>query len=192
MVLGIIATVTSIALTSQNSFNKTLILANTAYDIALSLRSAESFGLSSRALGSQANAGYGLYFNHGTPSSFLLFADISPATSLSCVRPDCKPGDYLYDAAADKRVQTYTLGNGVTVSDFCAFSDRWQCASTGELNSLDIVFSRPNPDAYIRANSSSYAAYTSACLTVSSPRGGSRFVAVAASGQILANATSCP
>ena len=39
IVLAIIATVTTIALSSQSNFNKTLILANTAYDIALTLRS---------------------------------------------------------------------------------------------------------------------------------------------------------
>jgi len=191
VVLSVIASVTAIALTSQSAFNKTLILANTAYDIALTLRSAESFGMSSRATGVIANAGYGIHFQIGTPDSFLMFADIFPLVGSSCTRPDCKPGDRIY-TSDDTLVQTYTLGNGITVSDFCAYSDSWHCASTGDLNSLDIVFMRPNPDAFIHANISSYTQYTAACITISTNQGASRFVSVAASGQILADVPACP
>jgi len=194
VVLGIIAVVTGIALTSQNSFNKTLILANTAYDIALTFRSAESFGLSSRALGSAANAGYGLHFQRGAPESFIFFADIWPPTDLLCTRPDCKPGDHIY-SAEDKLVQTYMLGNGITIADFCALPDQqqWQCLSTGDLSALDVSFSRPNPDAFITANSSTFVtSYTKACLVVMASNGASRFVSVAASGEIIAEAPGCP
>lgn len=193
VVLAIIATVTGIALSSQSTFNKTLILANTAYDIALTLRSAENFGIGSRAVSTTANAGYGVHFQRGTPDSFILFADTAPPTASSCVRPDCKPGDRLY-SSEDTIVQTYTLGNGITVSDFCVASDLSlpQCALTGGPSSLDIVFTRPNPDASIRASGSSDSSYTAACITISSRNGGNRFIAVEASGQIIANAPSCP
>ncbi|MEK7144401.1 MAG: type II secretion system protein [Patescibacteria group bacterium] len=191
VVLGIIAAVTSVALASQSSFNRTLILANTAYDIALTLRSAENFGIGSRAISGTANAGYGVHFQRGTSDSFLLFADTSPANNFSCTRPDCRPGDQLY-SIDDTLVQTYTLGNNIIVSNFCVFSDRWQCASTGDVSSLDIVFARPNPDASIRTDGSSYSSYTAACLVISSDRGGFRFVSVEASGQIIPAASSCP
>lgn len=191
VVLAIIVSVTGIALSSQSAFNKTFILANTAYDIALTLRSAESFGIGSRAISSVANAGYGVHFQRGTSNSFILFADTWPPTDPLCVRPDCKPGDHLY-SIDDAIVQTYTLGNNIIVSDFCISSDRPRCAATGELSSLDIAFARPNPDAFIRANGSSYSSYTAACIAISSRGGGSRFVSVEASGQIIANAPSCP
>jgi len=191
VVLAIIAVVTTIALTSQSSFNKSLVLANTAYDVALTLRSAESFGLGSRAAGSLANAGYGLHFDHGATGSFILFADVWPPASAACTRPDCKPGDHLYTASIDTLVRTYTLGNNITVGDFCAYADRWYCASTGDLTSLDIVFIRPNPDAYINANGTTFTSYSAVCLRLSSPLGGSRYVSVAASGQIIAEAPSC-
>ncbi len=194
VVLAIIATVTGIALTSQSTFNKTLVLANTAYDIALTLRSAENFGTGSRAISGIANAGYGLHFQLGTPGSFILFADTSPLADVSCTRPDCRPGDRLY-LRDDALVQTYTLGNNITVSDFCVFSSSGlpRCALEDGLSSLDIVFSRPNPDAFIRADSSLYNdSYTAACLTISSNKGGSRYIKVEASGQIIADAPSCP
>jgi prepilin-type N-terminal cleavage/methylation domain-containing protein len=196
VVLAIMITITAIVLSSQSSFNKTLILANTAYDIGLTMRSAESFGLGSRALGGTANAGYGVHFQSGTLGSFILFADTSPAPS--CTTPDCKPGDLVYSSGSDTLVQTYTFGNGITISNFCAYSvggglcKNQSGSYSGGLSSLDIVFARPNPDTSITANGSSY---TGACVAITSPQsspGVSRYVSISVSGEISANATSCP
>ncbi len=191
VVLAIIVTITTIALTSQSAFNKTLIVANTAYDIGLTLRSAETYGLGSRAVGAIVNAGYGLHFQSGSPGSFILFADTYPAAS--CGSPDCKSGDNIYSSGSDSRVQTYALGNGIVISDFCAYpsfgNPSCMVAHGGGLPWLDIVFARPNPDASIIANGFSYA---TACVTVSSPQGGSRGVSVTTSGQIIANLAQCP
>lgn len=196
VVLAIIVTVTAITLSSQSSFNKTLVLANTAYDIALTLRSAETYGIGSRARGGVANAGYGVHFEKATPESFTLFADSQPAPNAAnchglpeggALAPDAKPGNCTYDGpSSGEKVATYILGNGITVGDFCAYAfGSWSCAREG-LAALDIVFARPNPDPFINIQG------TKACLTVSSPHGGSRFVSVAASGEITANAPSCP
>jgi prepilin-type N-terminal cleavage/methylation domain-containing protein len=186
VVLAIITTLSGIVLSSQSTFNKTLVLSNTAYDIALTLRSAETYGLSSRASGSTANAGYGAHFQIATPGSFVFFADTSPA--VSCETPDCKPGDHFY-SGADTLVQTYVLGNNIKISDFCAQNVSWSCASTGALSSLDIVFARPNPEAYITSGGSSY---TKACLVIWSPQGDTeKYVSINSSGQIIANAASC-
>ena len=195
VVLAIIGVIMSIVLTSQGSFNKSLILTNTAYDIALTLRDAESYGLGSRAVGTVANTGYGVHFSRGNSSSFIFFADTSPSVISSCTTPDCKPGDNIYTGGSDTLVQTYTFGNGITVSNFCAFtSGSGMCENAsgsydGGLNSLDIVFTRPNPDAFINANGSFY---TAACVALTSPQGGEKFVSVIASGEITANATQCP
>lgn len=194
VVLAIIIAITTVVLTSQGSFNKTLLLANTAYDIALTLRSTESFGIDTLASGATANAGRGTHFQKGTPGSFRLFADIYPLAS--CGTPDCKPGDHVYENGQDTLVQNYTLGNSMTISNFCArdTSGGWSCANTNgnNLSSLDIVFARPNPDAFIRVNGNPDTPYTSACLTVTSLQGGARYVSVAPSGEITANAPSCP
>lgn len=209
VVAGIIIVISSVVLTSNGSFNKTLILANTAYDIALTLRSAETYGLGSRiAPGGVANAGYGLNFKSATPGSFTLFADIYPPSSSSsrCHQaadpsaPDARPGDCAYEADRGERVTDYNLGNGITVSNFCArASGGWSCANAhdgygGGLTSLDIVFARPNPEAYISVNGLYSALFrvTQACLTISSPQDSKRFISILTSGQITANAPSCP
>lgn len=193
VVLAIMTVIMTIVLANQSSFNKTLILANAAYDIALTLRFAEAHGLGSRAVGTASNVAYGVHLVRGSQNSFILFADTVPATS--CGTPDCKAGDHVYADGADALVQTYMLGNGMTISDFCAQSTgSWSCAAAGGLTSLDIVFERPNPDPFMSANGLYSATFpvTAACLTVSSPQGGARFVSIAASGQIIPNAASCP
>lgn len=208
VVLAIITIITSAVLTSQSSFNKTLILANTAYDIALTIRSAETIGLGSRVTGVSANAGYGLSFQKARPGSFTLFSDTYPAPSTTSVchpiadvaAPNAKPGNCSYESAQNEKVVEYLLGNGITVSDFCAYAlGSWTCTYahdgySGGLSVLDIVFARPNPEPFISVNGSYSAAFpiTAACLTITSPQGGGHFISVGSSGQIIANAASCP
>lgn len=198
VVLAIIVIITAIAFTSQSSFNKSLILANTAYDVALTIRGAETYGIGSRAAGLAVNAGYGVNFSKASPGQFTLFSDTQgsgchPVTGM----PSDLPGNCVYDGV-NERVTTYSLGNGITVKDFCAeqSSGSWDCATTGNtaLSSLDIVFARPNPDPFISENGAyaSSPGIIAACLTLSSTAGGARYVTVNASGAITANAVSCP
>lgn len=196
VVLAIIATITIVTIANQSSFNKTLILANTAYDIALTLRSAETYGIGSRAIGTVVNAGYGLHFETATRGSFTLFADSQPAPNANnchglpiggASAPDAKPGNCIYDGPnSGEKVTTYELGNGMTISDFCVYTfGAWSCASENLLV-LDVVFARPNPDPFINREG------TKACLTISSPQGDSRFISVLPSGAITVDASSCP
>ena len=203
VVLAIIVIITAVVMTNQNSFNKTLILTNTAYDIALTLRSAQTYGLSSRAAGTSATAGYGIHFAGVSSGSFTLFADAYPAPSTLSVchptsdasSPDAKPGDCVYESAQGEKIVDYTLGNGITISNFCAYAvGSWSCAQGGGLSSLDIVFARPNPDPFMSANGAYSAAFpvTAACITITSPQGGEHYISVGAAGQITASAASCP
>lgn len=199
VVLAIIVTVTAVVITSQSAFNKTLILANTAYDVALSLRSAQTYGLGSRTAGITANAGYGLHFDASTPNTFTLFADTSIAPGGSACHPTsdasaptAQPGDCVYEES--EKITTYTLGNGIFVNDFCAHTAvyGWSCTSNdGGPRKLDIVFARPNPEPLIAVGDTYYQEILQACLELVSPQGGARYVSVTASGAIMANATSC-
>lgn len=192
VVLAIMVTITGIVFTSQSTFNKELMLANTAYDVALSLRSAETYGLGSRVAGSARNAGHGIHFVRGT-NQFTLFADTYPSVGSSglchaapggdSTRPDAQPGDCVYNNSGES-LKAYELGNGVTVSELYA--------GNSSVTSLDIVFARPNPDPFIRADGFTGTAYTSACIKLFSPQGGTHFVKVTSTGEITANASSCP
>jgi len=203
VVFAIIISITSVVLTSQNSFNKTLILANTAYDVALSIRSAETYGLGGRAIGTLPT-GYGVHFDSGTKSSYLLFADTVPAASAgsACHFPgntsgnlDAQPGDCVYTSSgpsgADVLVTTYTLGNGITINDLCTYAGSTKTCTNNSLISLDVVFTRPNADALMSSNGAYASSITKSCIELAS-QGGSRSVIVSASGQVFVSASACP
>jgi prepilin-type N-terminal cleavage/methylation domain-containing protein len=202
VVFAIIVIVTGIVISSQSSFNKTIVLSNTVYDIALSLRSAETFGLGGRAI-STTPTGYGVHFDRALPKSFILFADTyPPASGTGChattdiAAPDAQSGDCMY-YTQDVKVSTYTLGNNITISKICGFGGSGTQCSVGPPNAnlatLDIVFARPNPDPLMSMNASySAGATTAACLAFTSPQGGNRYLSISSSGLINANALSCP
>lgn len=211
VVLTIITIVTAVVITSQGSFNKSIVLQNTAYDVALTLRFAETYALGSRAFGPTLNTGYGLHFTVGTPSSFGFFADTFPSPNANnCHRlpsggasaPNAIAGNCVYDGSFGELVQTYTFGNGITIKDFCTnVAGGWSCTYAhgtypGGVTSLDIVFSRPNPDPFMSENGV-YSmlpelSVTAACLTLTAPEGGEKYVSITSSGRITPNAASCP
>ncbi|MHB1163405.1 MAG: pilus assembly FimT family protein [Minisyncoccota bacterium] len=204
VVLAIIIVITGLVFSSQSSFNKSLVLANTAYDVALTLHSAQTYGLGSRSSAGMSNIGYGVDFQKTKPSNFTLFADTSPAPNPSnchglpsggASAPDAKYGDCAYQTS--EKVVDYTMNNGISISDFCAYTSGLSVvcavANGGTLSSLDIVFSRPNPNQpFISTNGLYSAAWTKACITIASSQGTSRSVTVTSSGEITTDANSCP
>ncbi len=213
VVTAIILIVTAVTITSQASFNKTIILANTAYDIALTMHSAENFGLGSRAVNGVMNAGYGVHFDMAAQNSFILFADTYPAVGSSGTfchttvgvpgGPGAIPGDCVYEppsntGGSDQIINDYTLQNGITLNSLCVYSDlssSWSCSNTNNNNfsTLDVVFARPNGDATISIGGTfvSPSPYTKACIAVTSPQGGLRYVSVDTLGEISVSASPC-
>ncbi len=205
VVLAIITVILGIAFTSQSSFNRSLILANTAYDIGLTFRSSETYGIATRAAGTDVNTGYGLHFMKQSPNnSFIFFEDSYPPlpqssachpNTLGSDTPAAKPGDCVYTLGRDIQTSTYSLNNGITIADFCVRNgSSWSCANShgAGLSSLDVVFARPNPTPFMSANGSYVSGYNEACLSLTSSSGGARYVSVSASGEIDPHAVSCP
>ena len=209
VVFGIIITISAVVFTSQSNFNKVIILANTAYDIALTIRSAETYGLGGRATNAAANVGYGVHFDTSNSRQYKLFADTYPSLPSSGAFTGChaiadtttldaQPGNCAYNFTQESSsATTYTLGNGFTISDFCAYfgnaGGQWKCAYWGSehIGSLDIVFARPNPNPFMAAETlySTSNPVLEACIKLSSAQGdASRFIRIERSGLINANA----
>lgn len=163
VVLAIIGVISAIAFTSQAIFNRTLTLTNTAYNVALSVRQAENYGIASRIFGSVRNAGYGVRFDIGTTTAYYFYADtyspIGDSTNCHCnnatcaALPDAKPGNCVYDASygagASELVSQYKFGSGISVADLCGVDSstgvkHCAAASPADLRTLDVVFIRPN------------------------------------------------
>lgn len=202
VVLAIIAIITVIAVVNQNSFNKTIILANTAYDIALTIRTSEQYGVGSRVASGRANIAYGLHIDAQTPDSFIVFADTAGGNACQPnAALNCKSGDGRYTVGSgpsttDLIVQTVSIGNGIQITDMCAYDGHQdKCKSRNSnrnITTLDIVFSRPNPDVSIATSrSNSGDTFDYACLELTSLQGAVRYIKINASGSINAQAVSC-
>lgn len=170
VVMGIFSIISLVVLANHSRFNSSVLLGSLAYDIALSVREAQVYGLSVREFANSFQVGYGVRFASAT--SYVFFADTN--------------ANKKYDSGVDSIVRTYTLGKGHTVKRFCATSslgvETCSDSSSGPLNYLDILFFRPDPDANITSNNPTV--YSSAKVVVTSPSGETRTVTVVSTGQI--------
>ncbi|HEV7121367.1 MAG TPA: prepilin-type N-terminal cleavage/methylation domain-containing protein [Candidatus Paceibacterota bacterium] len=157
--LAILAIITAVAITGQSTFNQSILLNDTSYTVALSAREAQSLGLSSRKFAGVQNGGYGVHFANLNPTkSYTVFADVQSAPlaepawcpAVATTTPESKSGNCLYDGIGET-FQTYDLTRGFTLSDFCGrtTSGGLQCASGGNLQSMDVLYLRPNTQAII-------------------------------------------
>ncbi len=170
VVVGIVVTISSIVLASYSQFGGTVLLRNLAYDVALSVREAQIFGISARSFGGvEFAAGHGVYFDlQETNRSFTLFTDANE--------------DGVYTSAGSEWVETYNLGQGYLIERICVPDGETEdCLVTD----LSILFKRPEPDAIIRASfGSGFSQYERARIVVMSPREDRMSILVEAAGQI--------
>lgn len=210
VVLGIIGILTTVIVTSHATFNKTILLTYTAYDVALTIRSAETFGLGTKVNSSipgGTRIGYGMRFTPAGASSFTLFADSnSPGSEddrgnvchplradADGSEPDAIYGDCSYQDS--EIVQSYELGNGMRVSRL--FSYQGGGEEGEEIDALDIVFARPDPQAFFSKDVGSIgggysAAIAAVCVELTSPHGGHSHTIVTRTGQIQVSSDVCP
>ncbi|MBU0750482.1 prepilin-type N-terminal cleavage/methylation domain-containing protein [Patescibacteria group bacterium] len=203
VVLAIIVIITGIALVGQTSFNRSLILTDTAYNIGLSIREAQSYGLSTRIFSGIQNAGYGVRFSRITPSEYITFSDILPAApgtySVRCpghddrsaTSPEARPGNCYYSDPSEL-LRTYTFSRGFYISNFCGItSGGTNICSSSTLSNMDIVFLRPNTETIITGNNATQS-FVRATITVMAPDNqASRCINVTALGAISVSLT-CP
>ena len=173
VVTGIIVVVSAIILASNSRFGGVITLENLAYDMALTVRQSQVYGIAVRRFGAtNYNIAYGMHFESSSPASYVLFADAAVVNG-------------LYDQG--ELVQSSTLQGGYRISNLCirpSGGSGSACAAyTCGLSALDIVFKRPEPDAYIRANGNQ-TLNEAACVIITSPRGDTRSIVVEATGQI--------
>lgn len=211
VVIAIITIISGIALLGQNAFNQSLILTNTAYTVAFSVREAQFLGISSRVFNGVQNAGYGVSFSRASGNSYALFADINPAApgvepSAVCpghtarTGPEAKPGDCVQTQSSEI-VRTYSLNNGFAITSFCGkdVAGGTERCSSNYLDSIHITYLRPSTQSIItgvHTSSGSRIALSDATIRIASPDGvAERCVYVSKAGQVSVatkGTTNCP
>ncbi len=166
--IGIMALITGVTLANHSKFGGQVMLRNLAYELALAVREAQTYGVSVRKTNSASNfdAGYGIYFNLSTPKEYSIFIDSTP--------------DGLLTNTLEE-VTKYNIGRGYEVSSLCLVENSGSCTP---VNRIDILFKRPEPDAIIRGNGAENKIYSRAEIVLKSPRNDTMKVVVEVSGQI--------
>lgn len=177
---AILTIVTGLILANNGRFGGRILLENLAYDIALSIRQAQVYGISVRQFGSgNFDIGYGMHFSSGSPTTYVLFADAISANGLY---------DGCPSQASCELVESTDIQRGYHIADLCSTDGGAENETCG-LSELDVFFKRPEPDAYLSADGVSGVANAAALqararILLESPRGDQMSVVVEATGQI--------
>ncbi|MDP3996835.1 MAG: hypothetical protein Q8P86_04050 [bacterium] len=191
IVIAITILIITIVIISHSRFRGSVLVTNAAYDTALSIRQAQSYGISSRQFGTgQFEYAYGIHFNASSKSSFVLFADVN--------------GNGKYDGSvgsscsgSSECVKVFSLigDNTLSVCGVDVIASLPTRINECDISYLDIMFKRPEPDACIRSNRSSdlpgsgvtcplNSRYRQATVEVSSTQGMKKTVEIFVTGQI--------
>lgn len=164
VVIAIMTIISGVTLFNQGKFSGNVSLENLAYEIALTIRQAQFFGMNVREVtsggSSTFDSGYGVFFDKSNPNSFIFFADLN--------------NNRFYDGAGEV-LEVYNMTRGNYIKYLCIDGG---CAdpSTSTINDLAITFKRPDPDALIKTSNTANcgAALNSGCgiaeIIVGSPR----------------------
>lgn len=171
---SIFVVITSVVMVKFSVFNSRILSTNLAYDIALSIREAQSFGVNVRGFdpggGTRFDLVYGVHFDVASNNSYIFFADVNNNKKFE----------------SNEEIKTLNLGGGYTIKRFCGTTSSGNtiCSDTApSFNNIDIMFERPNLDAIIKRHNPP-TTFQSAAITVTSPQGIERQVQVYVTGQI--------
>jgi len=174
--------ITGVVLVNSNKFDNTILLNNFGYDVALTIKLAQSYGVNVRESSSATfNYPYGVYFNldtttnsGGSLTNFVLFNDFDQSSSTKSVT-SCD--------ISSECIQKYSMQKGTYIKSLCAGTDEIDCNNHSNTQQLSILFQRPKLEALIYADGTadlkSYAK-----IILSSADGAVSTVIVTSAGQI--------
>ena len=181
VICAILVVISGTILVSDTRFGGAMLLENLAYDMALSVRESQVFGVSVQRFSTNTySAGYGMHFDMTSPTTYLLFADVITANGMyDCPTPGSSNCE-LYSSTA--------ISRGFTISDICVTPNNGTevCGH----NRVDVFFQRPEPDAFLSVDGVSCPLQSASCqqrarIQVKSPRGDFSSVIIDNNGQIF-------
>jgi prepilin-type N-terminal cleavage/methylation domain-containing protein len=172
--VSIFAFMTAFLMAKYGTFNRGIFLTNLAYDIALTIRSAQSYGLNVQGVdgvdpSEQFLSGFGAHFEIGNPE-FLLYAD-DPYSQLTY--------DEGVDIVLDPSPYTIKRNNKIVEIKYGAMCELTMAIAGA---TADISFKRPNPDARIIVNGKQPTPCVG--IVIEAPDGTRNTIEVRSTGQI--------
>lgn len=184
IVISIFTIITTMALFDQGRLNSDVLLTNLAYDVALSVREAQSYGIGVKyasSTGATAGGGYGVYLSAASQDVIQIFHDVN--------------ANGVFDADDGEAEKTYQFLNqrGNHIEELCGTgaSPDWtagscQFMSTSKKADVDmsITFKRPDPEANFKVDGGTGFSGTAYIVLMSQDKTNCRAVVIEASGQI--------
>ncbi|MBP6858337.1 MAG: prepilin-type N-terminal cleavage/methylation domain-containing protein [Candidatus Pacebacteria bacterium] len=190
--ISIFALMTTLVVAKYGNFNNNVLLTNAAYDVALAIRTAQTYGLSVRSDDSGGfNNAYGVNFSIREIGEQINELSNIPNSQTIVTFSDLNANG-IYDQGEE--ISYSTLRGGVRILDIAAtccdsVACVTQCFNVG--SSFDVVFKRPDPSAQMCSYNGSVAGRCGLIITaqimISSPSGDYRFVSIRKNGQISVN-----
>lgn len=158
-------------------------VSNLAHDVSYGIHQAQVYGLgdSNPVFFNGKAKSFGLHFSLKNNDQYIFFADVN--------------GNGFYDMNAEATevcprnsecISIWQIANGNFIKDFCINEN---CGSNKKIDSLDLVFVRPNPEpriaGYIYGLGDSVLKGYSARLNIADSEGAERWIGVESTGRIL-------
>lgn len=172
VVVGIFAFITTVSIASYNRFNSETLFTNLAVEIALSLREAQSYSIGARPFGGSFIGSFGMHFAEGQ-NMYTFFADAN--------------GDRTRAADGSEDIDVFSLQRGYVVENICVTVGTGSEECNPTISTLDIVFTRPGPDAIINGVNNA-----NARVVLGSTSQSERQVSVLSTGQISVSKNAVP
>lgn len=214
MVIVIFTVISSVVIFRQSKFSSDILITNLAYQLALEVRQAQTYGIGVRAVASVSSKfkyGYGIHlgpdsvdrqalFPSNPSSSFILFVDsydlgINPDGNDRIYGEGNPPTDDF-----DEHLETFKLPGGNTITDYCYGTGDARttlfCKSDAVAGpkTIDVTFVRPRPDAHITTDGQSTPEYAGPVSIILKSALGDKCkkVSILATGQISVDPSNVP
>jgi type II secretory pathway pseudopilin PulG len=182
----IIVIITSVVAFNQKDFTDQIALSNSASEIELDLRQAQTYGISVKELTpgiGDFDIAYGMRFDiisSGSNTSYISFAD-----------KGVKNG--RYDGSSEL-IDVNTITKGNKINRLCAIDSGWNYVCTGNftynVQRIDVTYKRPNPNAiFVFYNTggnviTGFLNHRGAAIELVSPKGITKTVHLFVTGEI--------
>ncbi len=184
VVITISVLLISVVTTQNRTHTSRILYDDVAHKIALSIRQAQSYGLSARehtVAGTGATSrtfciGYGVVFTLSFGNKYNIFAD---TTQLGPTGLVCPPAVGPYNHVEDRVLERITLKRGA-VTRLCATNPLAVPPEDCTLTDLSIVYQRPNPEPVINGD----VRYVAAKIVLTFPGSITKNIIIRNTGQI--------
>ena len=189
VVLAIIMIMAGIALANNNQFGRQVDIENSAYKLALDVRTAQAFGINRLDSGASGEPNWEQEFSTPEPYGIIFSSEVTPTKpgifnesyAIFLDRAGGAYREYIFDSidtgasatcisnTSSECIDVIAINRGVYISKICAVPPSG--GSCVEVDQVHISFRRPNPDAFIRIPGTSQR-QSSVEITLSSPIAG--------------------